>query len=175
MARRLTPTQQKQKVLGELAKTDSISAACTSAKITRSQYREMVASGYITEQELTDSKDDYIDRVLGIANKAALDGIPTPVVRYGKVVKREDGTEVTEMKTDVASLRFLMQRLEAQQGIHTEETIRDAIPDMYRIRIDARLLLPDELVKIKKIAQAIEDRTQENRTAKRLLSSVDIP
>src|SRR5260370_30504192 len=110
MALRLTPAQQKKKILAILANTDNISEACKAARCTRNQFNEMCASGFISKVELLDAHLSYGDRLLSRLNEAALDGMEVPVISHGKASIGADGKPLTRREYDMTLLRVAVER-----------------------------------------------------------------
>lgn len=157
MPRKLSETQQKRIILRVLAESDNLSQALKSAKLTRAQYRAMLASNLISEQELNDCKAEYGDRVLAAMNEMALHPPLVPLLSYGKPVLDDNGKPILYRNRDLNSLKALAERLQNSLD-HAREAagIENAIPDWARLELDIRQLKPDELAQLRTIAERLE-------------------
>ncbi len=145
-----------------------IKMSCEAAGISRSTYVYWRNTGYLTQAEMDEAREEWQDVLRGELVKVGIIGVPTPLIHNGRIALEPDGRKAFINKRDNRVLVDLASQYLPEWAnykdkniIVTTNTNDDTIagiPKAYALVIDSRQLTPAQFDIIRGIAEDLEEK-----------------
>ena len=144
-----------------MSRRNIITEACEAAHIDYKTYHYWLERRYLTVEELREAKQKFDDKCRGLVLNMAIDGEEEYLANNGHLVLDDKGQPIIVRRRDARlTIKFIERMLEEFKPDAQEINVNVSanLSGSYIIPIDVRLLTPNEMAYMKRLAARLDKR-----------------